>query len=242
MPQARFTSIIVALVVTASLARASVPGDVLVDVIDPAQPAGGQVVLISTNAHATHRPDAFSPAVRVSVEQEGDTREAFVFPNATRADAIFARLPDALRPGPAWLIVELADGVAGEPFPFEVGPGAAAPAIWAVYPYASFTGESEPAAPVAHTRAGDRLVLFGAGMDTTGVTVVLRHSGGTDEVAPTFAHTSTSVGVAPVFDVPPDLPAGSVSVSARVRVCDDLEACRAATASGESAPIELVVD
>lgn len=239
MQAARFAFVAFALAASASLIRpAPARADVLVSGIEPPRPANGQVVLILTDARPADTPDG-TLGGRLLIEQDGHTREAFVFSSATRADAIFARLPGELRPGRASLIVEDADGGSGAPFAFEIGPGAAAPAVWAVYP---FTGEVGPSDPVDRAHAGDRLLLFGAGLDTTGVTVVLRHAEGTDEIVPAFAHTSTTVGVAPVFDLPPDVPPGLMRLSTRVRVCEDLDVCGSTTASRESESIELVVD
>ncbi len=240
MQLARLASVALALAVVAPLIfSAPAQADVRVNGLEPPQPSRGQVVLILTDAQLPDTPDSGAAADRVLIEQDGRTQEAFVFSSATRGDAIFARLPGELRPGRAWLVVEHADGTAGEPYAFDISAAAAAPAVWAVYPFA---GEVEPVEPINHAHAGDRLLLFGAGLDTTGVTVIVRHAAGSAEIVPTFAHTSTTVGVAPVFDLPADVPSGPVRLSTRVRVCDDLDVCGSATASRESEDIELVVD
>lgn len=212
----------------------SVRAEVAVSAIDPPRPSSGQVVLILADAFGGTETD-----IRVEVEQDGDTSEAFVFPNATLPDAIYARLPNGLRSGPAALSVVFGDDAPGDPFQFEVGDQAAAPAVWAVYPYG--TG-GEPVESLETVRPGDRLLLFGAGMDTTGVTVILRYANGVEEIAPSFAHTSTAVGVAPVFDLPSDLPAGPVRLSTRVSVCEPLEACVVSSSSSESEAIGVTVN
>jgi hypothetical protein len=235
MQSTRLASVALAFAVVAPLICSDrVQADVRVNGLEPPQPSRGQVVLILTDAS-----DTAAGADRVLIEQDGLTQEAFVFSSATRGDAIFARLPGALRPGRASVVLEHADGSTGEPYAFDISSGAAAPAVWAIYPFAD---DVEPADPIDHARAGDRLLLFGAGLDTTGVTVIVRHGGGNAEIVPAFAHTSSSVGVAPVFDLPSDVPPGPVRVSTRVRVCDDLDVCGATTASRESEAIELVVD
>jgi hypothetical protein len=235
MQSTRLASVALAFAVVAPLICSDrVQADVRVNGLEPPQPSRGQVVLILTDAS-----DTAVGADRVLIEQDGLTQEAFVFSSATRGDAIFARLPGALRPGRASVVLEHADGSTGEPYAFDISSGAAAPAVWAIYPFAD---DVEPADPIDHARAGDRLLLFGAGLDTTGVTVIVRHGGGNAEIVPAFAHTSSSVGVAPVFDLPSDVPPGLVRVSTRVRVCDDLDVCGATTASRESEAIELVVD
>jgi hypothetical protein len=239
MQKTRLASVALAFAVVAPLiCSARVQADVQVNGLEPPQPSRGQVVLILTDAQPGDASDTAAGADRVLIEQDGRTQEAFIFSSATRGDAIFARLPGALRPGRASVVLEHADGSAGEPYAFDVSSGAAAPAVWAIYPFA---GDVEPVEPIDHARAGDRLLLFGAGLDTTGVTVIVRHGAGRAEIVPAFAHTSGSVGVAPVFDLPSDVPPGPVRVSTRVRVCDDLDVCGATTASRESEAIELVV-
>src|SRR5512134_607823 len=159
MHPTRLASVARAFAVSVFLARsAPVHADALVNTIEPPRPSSGQVVLIMTDAQPVDTVDGAGD--RVLIEQDGRAREAFVFSSATRGDAIFARLPGELHPGRAWLVVEADGGVAGKPFPFEIGPGAAAPAVWAVYPFA---GEVEPRDPVDRAHAGDRLLLFGAG-------------------------------------------------------------------------------
>jgi hypothetical protein len=230
--------ILVTLVLCLGLLR-SAGAEVTVRAIDPPYPSSGQVVLILADAVSDNERAIAPTDLRILVEQDGTTSEAFVFPSATLPDAIYARLPDGLLSGPALLNLAVGADSVGDPFEFEVGDHAAAPALWAVYPYAR---AGEPADPVETVHAGDRLVLFGAGMDTTGVTGVLQHADGVEEIDPAFANTSVSVGVAPVFDLPPDLPAGPARLSARVRVCEPLEGCLIATSSSEGEAIELIVD
>lgn len=213
----------------------SAHAEVVVSAIDPPRPSSGQVVLVVADA----LEGLGQTEVRIEVEQDGEMSEAFVFPNATLPDAIYARLPNGLRAGPAVLWVALGADFLAEPFHFEVAERAATPAVWAVYRYG--TG-AQPIDPPETVRPGDRLLVFGAGMDTTGVTVILRHADGVEEIAPVFTHTSTSVGVAPVFEVPPDLPAGPAQLSTRVQVCEPLEACIASTSSTESESIDVIVN
>ena len=240
MQPIRIASVALVIAASVSLARsAPAHADVLVSSVEPARPASGQVVLILTDARPVQASEASSANDRVLIEQDGRTHEAFVFASATSADAIFARLPDQLRPGRAQLIVELPDGVVGEPFAFDIAPSAATPAVFAVYPFA---GDIGPSGPIERAHAGERLLLFGTGLDTTGVTVILRHGSGTDEIVPAFANTSTTVGVAPVFDLPTNVPPGLVRLSTRVRVCENLDVCGSTSASMESEPIEFIVD
>ena len=210
-----------------------------VESIDPPRPASGQVVLILVER------DVAATDLSLLIEQNGHASEAFVFPAATLPDAIFARLPAGLEAGSANLLFTDGAAVVGDAFEFEVGEAAAPPEVWGVYRYAvddTWLGAVTAADTLESVTPGERLVVFGAGMDTTGATLILRHAGGTDELHPAFGHQSTSMGVAPVFDLPADLPAGPAHLSVRIRVCDQVEACNLATYSGESDAIDLLVD
>jgi hypothetical protein len=211
-----------------------VAAELAVRAIDPPHPASGQVVLLVADALPAGEGSAGTPDVRVLVEQDGVAAEAFVFRSAALPGAVYARLPAGLRAGRALVAFALGTAVVGEPMAFDVAPRAAAPTLWGVHPY------GDPAAAAVHP--GTRVVLVGTGMDTTGVTAILRHADGTDRLVPTFAHSSPAVGVAAVLDLPADLPPGPMRVSARVRVCEPIDGCQSASLSRESEPIELSLE
>jgi hypothetical protein len=213
--------------------------ELAVQAIDPLRPGSAQVVLLVSDGVPVDDQGVVPADLRVLVEQDGTARDAFVFQSASASDAIWTRLPDGLQPGPATLTLALGTDRAGEPLAFEVGRDAAAPAIWAVYRYG---GPEDALVPLTSVRPGDRLLVVGAGMDTTGTTFVLHDATGAHPLLPTLAHTSRAVGVAAVLDLPPDLSPGPLRMSASVRICEPLLACETESTSPESESLSLLAE
>jgi hypothetical protein len=240
-PLTSFTRTLGLVLAASAWLAGSAAAELAVRAIDPPRPASGQVALIVADALPTLDERDLAANLRVLVEQDGVTSEAFVFQSAVLPGAVYVRLPAGLRPGPALVAFALGDETVGEPLDFEVSRRAAAPTLWGVYPYGGHpvTVAGNEGAPTLH--AGDRVVLVGTGMDTTGVTAILRYADGTDRLVPAFTQSSPAVGVAAVLDLPADLPAGSVHLSARVRVCEPLEGCQLVTTSPESEPVDVTL-